>query len=108
MKHKQLILIALTAGVILPLVGCSSNAHRAGAERRWQRLLEQTRLDAAQESIEQGRLDYAILLLEDLIESNSAFADQARHMLAELRLARQKVAQARTADAAELEVVMLY
>ena len=52
-------------------------------------------MEAVRESIEQGRLDYAILLLEDLVESNSAFSDVARDMLVELRAARKKVAQAR-------------
>ena len=107
MKQKQMILLSLAVLVVLPLVGCGNNARMAGAQRRYQRLLEQTRIEAAQESIGQGRLDYAIALLEDLIESDSAFADQARQMLAELRAARKKVAQARTADTAGLEAVIL-
>jgi hypothetical protein len=107
MTHKQFILIALAVLIVLPLIGCTDSARMAGAQRRYQRLLEQTRLEAAQESIEQGRLDYAILLLEDLVESDSAFADQAREMLVELRAARQKVAQARTLDENSLELAML-
>lgn len=95
MAHKQFILIALVIGMLLILTGCGMTNGKTGAQRRWDRVIEQARFDAAQESIEQGRLDYAILLLEDLVETNSAFAEQAREMLAELRKVRQEFAQAR-------------
>lgn len=99
MAHKKFILIMLTVFIVLLLVGCGENARMAGAQRRYQRMLENVRMEAAQESIKQGRLDYAIILLEDLADSDSAFADQAREMLDQLRAARQKVAQARIDDA---------
>jgi len=107
MAYKQIIIVALTILVVLPLVGCGENARMAGAQRRYQRLLEQARLDAARESIEQGRLDYAILLLEDLAASDSVFANEARQMLFELRSTAQKVAQAKDLNTGGLEVTLL-
>ena len=62
--------------------------------------MEQARIDAALESIEQGRLQYAIHILEDLIESGSAFSDQAEAILKELRFATKQLADARIADTA--------
>ena len=107
MLKKHMIMVLLAALVVLPLVGCSQNARMAGAQRRYQRLMEQTHMEAAQESIQQGRLDYAILLLEELIASDSVYADQAREMLVELRQAQQKVAQARFTNTEGLALTML-
>jgi hypothetical protein len=59
--------------------------------------MEQARIDAALQGIEQGRLQYAIRILEDLIESGSAFSDQAEEILAELQFATKQLAEARIA-----------
>jgi hypothetical protein len=61
-------------------------------------VIEKARIDAALESIEQGRLQYAIHILEELIESDSAFSEQARELLKELTSARQEIAKARLGD----------
>lgn len=95
MAHKQFILITMVVLMVLSLAGCGESNRSIGANRRWQRVLEQARLDAAMQSIEQGRLEYAIRLLEDLIESESAFAEQAKQILTELRAVTQEFAQAR-------------
>lgn len=63
--------------------------------------MEQARIDAARQSIDEGRLQYAIRILEDLVESGSAFSDQAEAILKELRAATQRVANARRADGYE-------
>ena len=95
MNSKNTILIALLTVVVFAMAGCSESHQTAGAERRWQRVLEEAQMEAAQESIEQGRLHYAIYLLEELVESDSAFADEAREMLIHLRAVAQEFAQAR-------------
>ena len=78
------------------MTGCSESNNRiSSAERRWERVMEKARIEAAQESIEQGRLEYAVRLLEDLAESDSAFAAQAKQILEQLKAARQEIAQAR-------------
>ena len=96
MRYKRHILVIAAAFVVLALTGCSeSNNRTSSAERRWGRAMEKARIEAAQQSIEQGRLQYAIRLLEDLVESDSAFSAQAKQILDQLRTARQEIAQAR-------------
>jgi Tfp pilus assembly protein PilF len=100
MNRKNYILLAVVLCVVLLQVGCTESARTRSAHRRFDRVMEQARIDAALESIEQGRLQYAIRLLEDLIESGSAFSDQAKEILAELQFATKQLAEARIADAA--------
>lgn len=99
MTHKKNILIAVTALAILSLAGCGESSSRAtSAQRRWDRVMEKARIEGAQQSIEQGRLEYGVRLLEDLIESDSAFAEQAKQILTELKAAKQEIAQARASS----------
>ena len=100
MNRKNYILLAVVLCVVLLQFGCGESVRTQSAHRRFDHMLEQARIDAALESIEQGRLQYAIRILEDLIESGSAFSDQAEAILKELRFATQQMALARNADAA--------
>ncbi len=97
MKRKNYILLAVVLCIVLLQVGCSESTRTQSAERRFARVMEQARIDAALEGIEQGRLQYAIRILEDLIESGSAFSDQAEAILKDLRFAAQQMAEARIA-----------
>ena len=99
MKYKNYILLAVVLCVVFLQVGCSESTRTESAQRRFDRVMEQARIDAALESIEQGRLQYAIRILEDLIESGAAFSDQAEVILKDLRIATQRFAEARVADA---------
>lgn len=99
MKWKNYILFAVVLCVVVLQVGCSESARTASAHRRFDRVMEQARIDAALQSIEEGRLQYAIRILEDLVESGSAFSSQAEAVLKELRTATEQVAEARIADA---------
>ena len=96
MKWQNYILLVIVLGAVL-LCGCTESRTRV-AERRWDRVIEKARIDAALESIEQGRLQYAIHILEELIESDSAFSEQAKRLLKELTSARQEIAKARLSD----------
>ena len=99
MARKQFILITVVALAVVSLAGCGECNTRANvAQRRWDRVMEKARIEAAQESIEQGRLQYAIRLLEDLVESESAFSEQAKQILEQLKAATQEIAQARAVD----------
>jgi Tfp pilus assembly protein PilF len=105
MAQKKIILIAAGALAVLSLAGCGESSSRVSStQRRWDRVMEKARLEAAQQGIEQGRLEYAVRLLEDLIESDSAFAEQAKQILAELKAAKQEIAQARAASASSSNV----
>lgn len=98
MKLKHYILIATAALVVLSVTGCSESHHQAAAERRWDRVMAQARIDAANESIEQGRLAYARALLQEISESDSAFSDEAAEALDRLRLVTEQFAQIRGMD----------
>ena len=98
MNRNNYILLAVLLCVVLLQVGCRESARTQSAYRKFDRVMEQARIDAALESIEQGRLQYAIYILEDLIESGSAFSDQAEVTLAELKFATKQFAEARIAD----------
>ncbi len=95
MSHKNYILLAVVLCVVLLQFGCSESTRAQSAHRRFDRVMEQARIDAALEGIEQGRLQYAIRILEDLIESGSAFSGQAEAILKDLRFATQQMALAR-------------
>ena len=100
MKYKNYILLAVMLCVVLLQVGCSESARTQSAHRKFDRVMEQARMDAALEGIEQGRLQYAIRILEDLVESDSAFSDQAEEILKDLRFATAQLTEARIANAA--------
>ena len=108
MKFKQIILITVLAATVFSIVGCGTATHTANAERRWERMMEEARLEAARESIEQGRLNYAIHLLEDLVESESIYSEQAKEMLAELRKVAQEFTQMREQTASAVGNPILY
>lgn len=62
--------------------------------------MERARIDAAQQGIEQGRLEFARMVLEDLVESDSAFSEETELALVDLRVATEQFAAARNVDAA--------
>ena len=95
-KWQNYILLVIVLSAVL-LCGCTETRVRT-AEKRWDRVIEKARIDAALESIEQGRLQYAIYILEELIESDSAFSEEAKRLLKELTTARQEIAKARLSD----------
>ena len=98
MKTYRVLFLTLAAVFVLMLAGCQEGAQTASAQRRWDRVMEQARIEAAQESIDQGRLAYAKRILEDMVKSNSDFADQARQLLELVESLNQQFAAARTID----------
>lgn len=102
----KFILTALAILILLSLAGCSEASREEAAHRRWDRTLEQARIEAAQLSIEQGRLAYARALLEELVDSNSAFSDEAAEALVQIRLVTEQFAQARLGESDKDESLM--
>jgi Tfp pilus assembly protein PilF len=92
MASLKSIFIAIGIMAVLVLAGCTQSSQH----RRWDRHMERARFEAALESIEQGRLEYAMLLLEELIESESSYSEQARDILVEIRAVHQNMGQARS------------
>lgn len=95
MKDKHSILIAVIVLLLLVLFTGCAETRTQSAQQRWQGVMEQARIDAALESVRQGNLPHAIRLFEYLAESDSAFAGQAKQILAELKVARRLIVQAR-------------
>jgi len=51
--------------VLVTVSGCLENDQKGSAHLRWQRTMDQARLEAAQQSLEQGRLAYAERILKE-------------------------------------------
>jgi len=83
MNLQKLIMVVIAVCVVASLTGCTETARRQAAEQRWQKTIDQARLEAARQSIEQGKLTYAQKILED-ISGDSTALDNARQMLAQM------------------------
>lgn len=95
MKYRNIILSVVVLGLVVVLSGCGECCRQASSNRKFERVLEQASIEAVNESIQQGQLRYAIRVLEELIESESAFSEQAGQIRDELKKAMQLIAQAR-------------
>ena len=94
MNLRKIIMVVIAVCVVVSLTGCTETARRDAAQQRWQKTIDQARLEAARQSIEQGKLTYAQKVLED-VSCDSTVADNARQMLAQLQTtASIQVAQA--------------
>jgi|GEM_PF-1752542 len=62
--------VAVMVLVVVALTGCDMKAaYQQSAEQRWQKTIEQAKLDYARQYIEQGNYQHARLLLDPLVES---------------------------------------
>jgi Tfp pilus assembly protein PilF len=77
-------MVVIAVCVVVLLTGCTETARRDAAQQRWQKTIDQARLEAARQSIEEGKLTYAQKILED-VSCDSIAADNARQMLAQLQ-----------------------
>lgn len=102
MRHKGITFFVLAGVVLATVSGCSPDGgRREAASRRWQRTMGQVRLDAAQESMDQGDLVYAEQILKESDQEtslDSQHAEQAQRMLAEIRTVHHRFAKARQTD----------
>ena len=95
----------LAALVLTTLAGCNVDGNReASAHRHWQRTMDEVRLQAAREGIEQGRLTYAEQVLKKCIQNSpegSQTTEEAQQMLTEIQTAHQQFAIARARQAGQ-------
>ncbi len=102
MKYTRKHIWVLSALVVMTLAGCNVDGNRkAAAHRHFQRTMDEVRLQAAQESIDNGQLEYAERILQKCIQTSpegSQTTDQAQQMLAEVHTAHQQFARARQND----------
>lgn len=84
MKLRNILMVVIAVCAVVSLTGCTETARRDAAQQRWQKTIDQARLEAARQSIEEGKLTYAQKVLED-VSCDSTLADNARQMLAQLQ-----------------------
>lgn len=83
MKSRNLILLMTVLSMVISLTGCSNSARQEAAERRWQKTIDQARIEAAEISIEEGQMGKARKILEDL-STESLQSENARELQARL------------------------
>jgi hypothetical protein len=97
MVHKNFIII-VAAGLLLGCVcGCSDGSRKLSAQLRWQRTLDQARLQAAAKSLQEGRLAYAERILNECAQCSdpaSDFAEQVTQLRSRIRSERIRYAKA--------------
>lgn len=99
MRYKKMTKVVLAAVIGMVLSGCAMEARRSDAsQRRWQRTMDQARLEAARTSIDQGNLAYAERVLRTCARDAAASSrdiNRANRMLAEVQTAHRHFAKAR-------------
>lgn len=82
MRNITIILLAVSALVLAVASGCDvGGSRKQGAAMRWEQTMDQVRLDAARESLAQGRLEYARKVLEPCMKSPQKHQDAERLMV---------------------------
>ena len=64
MTPKKTITIIALVSVLMFVSGCLDSSRKESAQLRWQRTMDKARVQAAQQSLEEGRLAYAERILE--------------------------------------------
>lgn len=97
MVHKNFVII-VAAGLLLGcMCGCSDSSRKVSAQLRWQRTMDRARLQAAAQSLEEGRLTYAERILNECAQCSdpaSDFAEQVTQLRARIRTERIRYAKA--------------
>lgn len=79
--------------VVIAAAGCETKAaHQRTAEQRWQKTIEQAKLNYAQQYLDQGRYAQAKAILEPMASGGND--PQAEMLLTELELRRSQYANA--------------
>lgn len=96
MKKMTTIMLAAVAVVLTATSGCNvSDSRKESAAARWEQTMNQARLDAARQSLGDGRYDYAQRVLEPCMKSGKSVQD-AEKLMAQIQAAHQAYAQLST------------
>ena len=106
MAHKHIISILSAVMILVVVSGCQETSRIDRVRPRWQRTIEQARLDAAEQSLEAGETAFAERLLsvcQQSVESESRFAGRIERLRTRLQAERHSYARAgdETADPEE-------
>ena len=86
MTPKRTIMIIALVSVLMFVSGCLESNRKESAQLRWQRTMDQARLEAAQQSLDEGRLAYAGRILEGRQSSDMKAPMKKEVLLLETRI----------------------
>ena len=93
MKALSFIMLAASGVVMFAASGCDvGGARKQGAAARWEQTLEETRLEAARESLARGHYAFARKALEPSMNSERHHED-AKRLMVQIQAADQVYAQ---------------
>lgn len=99
MTHKKVITIIAFVSVLMAVSGCTESSRKESAQLKWQRTMNQARLEAAQQSLEEGRLVYAERILKGRQSSGlkAPLENKALQLEARIQNENEQYAKAGTA-----------
>jgi len=83
--------------LVMTVSGCLDGNRKESAKLRWERTMDKARIQAAQQSFEEGRLVYAERILEDCqrcSDPQSPLSRQAQQILAKVHYENEQYAKA--------------
>ena len=98
MAHKKMITLIAAVLVLVTVSGCLESDRKESAQLRWQRTMDQAKLEAAQQSLEQGQLAYAERILDECESSDpeSPLANEVQQIRARVQHESNQYAKAGT------------
>lgn len=95
---QKMTLITLAVLVLAVVSGCQDSTNKVSADQlHWQRTINQAKLQAAQQSIEEGRLMYAQRILKECqrdARPDSHYSERVNQMLAQIQVENNRYAKA--------------
>ncbi len=96
MAHKKTVTLIAAALILVPLAGCLDSNRKEASQQRWQKTLDQARVEEARQSLEKGQWEYAQRVLDDCTacsDPDSSLSGQARKILAKIHTAGSRYAK---------------
>ena len=97
MAHRNIIIIFAAALMLTVVSGCLDSSRKESAQLRWQQTMDQARLKAAEQSLDQGQLVYARRILRECDQCSdpkSPLAAQMQQILTEIQTEHARYAKA--------------
>ncbi|MBL7214122.1 MAG: hypothetical protein ISS71_00425 [Phycisphaerae bacterium] len=97
MAHRNIITLSAAVLVALMVSGCLDSSREQSTQLRWQRTMDQARLQAAQQGLQEGRLVYAQRILKECDQCSdpkSPLAEQMEQILAKIQSEHNHYAKA--------------
>lgn len=108
MTPKKTITIIALVSVLVFVSGCLDANRKESAQQRWQRTMDKARVQAAQQSLEEGRLAYAERILEGHQSSDMKAPMTDEVLLLEARIHNENEQFAKAGSAIKSIEEMIY